>query len=81
MSVRKIIFVAIFVTLLSACAATQKIEIVDPQFNAGKMKAGESYIAPMDGWFVSDEGVKRLFEAIKYFQQKWYECEGRRIAK
>jgi uncharacterized protein YceK len=59
--------------LIAGCATT--IEITDHTIKAGKIKAGQAYTAPMDGWFVSDEGVARILQAIEYYKYKWQECE------
>jgi len=39
------------------------------------MLKGQSYTAPMDGWFISDEGVAKMLMAIEYYRYKWQECE------
>lgn len=59
----------------SLCACATTVEITDHTVQAGKMKAGQSYTAPMDGWFVSDEGVSKILRAIEYYKFKWQECE------
>ena len=59
--------------LLFGCAHT--IEITDQTVKAGKMKADQNYKAPMDGWFISNEGVERVLQAIEYYKFKWLECE------
>ena len=64
------------VSLLSGCAQTIKITQTDVK--AGKMLSGQSYIAPMDGWFISDEGVLRMLKAIDYYKYLWEECESRK---
>ncbi len=70
----KSIFLICLISLaVEGCA--HQIEIIDPQIKAGKMMAGQTYIAPMDGWFISDEGVARLARAIEYFRYRWQECE------
>ena len=58
---------------LSGCAHT--VEITDQTVKAGKMKTGQAYTAPMDGWFVSEEGVAKILQAIEYYKYKWQECE------
>jgi len=68
------LFLTLTLTLaLGGCAHT--VEITDQTVQAGKMKAGQSYTAPMDGWFVSDEGVAKILQAIEYYKYKWQECE------
>jgi hypothetical protein len=62
---------------VAGCATVQKIEITDQTIKAGKMKAGQAYTAPMDGWFISDEGVAKILQAIEYYKYKWQECEGK----
>ena len=62
---------------LSAPGCAHTIEIKDETIKAGKMKAGESYTAPMDGWFISDEGVYMLLHAIEYYRYLWFGCENK----
>lgn len=62
--------------LLIGCA--HQVEIIDHTVKAGKMKAGQAYTAPMDGWFISDEGIARILTAIEYYRFKWQECEAAR---
>lgn len=71
----KIIFLICLISLLLA-GCVKRIEITDQSIKCGKMKTGQSYTAPMDGWFVSDEGVAKILKAVEYFKYKWLECEG-----
>ena len=73
---RNILTIFLISIVLLGCAHT--IEIVDQTVKAGKMKSGTIYTAPMDGWFISEEGVERVFQAIEYYKYKWQECEGRK---
>ncbi len=61
------------ISLLLGCAHT--VEITDHTIKAGRMKVGSTYIAPVDGWFVSEEGMERLLRAIEYYHFKWLDCE------
>ncbi len=67
------IFLICLISLALGCAHT--IEITDHTIKAGKMKAGQIYTAPIDGWFISNEGVARLLRAIEYYRFKCQECE------
>jgi hypothetical protein len=70
---RTIFAICLVSLLIAGCVHT--IEITDHQIKAGKIKAGTSYTAPMDGWFVSDEGIAKILQAIEYYKFKWQECE------
>ncbi len=65
----------LFALLIAGCV--HQIEIRDDDLKYGKMEAGKTYEAPMDGYFISDEGVQKMLGAIRYFHDKWIECEGR----
>ncbi len=72
----KSIFLIFLISLfLIGCA--HQVEIINPEVKAGKMLKGQAYTAPMDGWFISDEGVAKMLKAIEYFKYKWMECEGK----
>jgi hypothetical protein len=66
---------AICLINLFLVGCVHKIEIINPEVKAGKMLKGQSYKAPMDGWFISDEGVAKMLTAIEYFKYMWQECE------
>lgn len=70
----KIIFAICLISILIiGCAHT--VEIINPSVKAGKMIEGQTYKAPMDGWFVSNEGIDKMLQAIEYFKYKWLDCE------
>ena len=73
---RIILAICLISLLLAGCV--KKIEITDQTIKAGKMKAGQAYTAPTEGWFISDEGIYRMLYAIEYYRYKWEECEASR---
>ncbi len=79
---KKIMIAILFALLIAGCA--HRIEIRDDDLKYGKsetrlyeMEAGKTYEAPMNGYFISDEGVQKILGAIRYFHDKWIGCEGR----
>lgn len=57
------------------CAATSRIEIVDHTVQTVKMKAGQAYQPTRDGWFVSNEAMEKMLNAIEHYKMKWRLCE------
>lgn len=58
-------------------SCVQRLEIKDQDMKVAKMKAGQNYVAPMNGWFVSDESVEKMLKAIEYYKWMWMECESK----
>jgi len=74
-AIKNIIIVCLIGALLAGCA--HQIRIANSDIQAGKMKAGEAYIAPVDGWYVSDKSLTEMLMAMEYFRLQWSKCEER----
>jgi len=72
---KKLFLITLIIFLLNGC--TQKLEIRDQDLKVAKMKAGQIYEAPLDGWFVSNEGVEKMLKAIEYYRWMWMDCESK----
>ncbi len=76
---KKLCMIVLMVSLLVISCA-HNIELKG-SVKAGEMIGGQTYKAPMDGWFISDEGINRLLEMLNYYMLAWKDCEEGRLLK
>jgi len=77
-SLRTILAICL-ISLLVACATTAS-QLGQPSHQEDsskvvKVKTGETFKAPADGWFITDEAAANMLRAIEYYKYRWMECE------
>lgn len=68
----------LFSSLLACSIAVHKVVIEDHTVEVVKVKASQAYHPTQDGWFVSNEAMDRMLQAIETYKQKWQLCEEER---
>jgi len=74
-TMRKTLTIILIISLVSLCACAPKAIFYNPLELTVKMRAGEPYTPPVDGWYLSNTRLEQLMLSVEKYRGLWEECE------